>query len=257
MTYLTLTGETIDREHICCAFSDKKCAESYRLKKRWLTAEFEKGYVFRRLDERAKVFIEFGPAETAWVPVTAPGYLMIGCFWVSGKYKGQGHGKALLESAVRDAREQGKRGLVTVVGTTKFHFMSDTGWLREQGFTESERVPSGFSLISLDFFPSGDRPVFNDVVRTGTCPVQGGLVAYFSNRCPYAEYHVTESLVETAEKRRLPLTIIKLETMEQAQSCPSPATIFSLFRNGEFVTTDISVCMDSRFDKIVGERDQR
>lgn len=25
--------------------------------------EFENGYVFRRLDERAKVFIEYGPAE--------------------------------------------------------------------------------------------------------------------------------------------------------------------------------------------------
>ncbi|MCG8475268.1 MAG: YoaP domain-containing protein [Cytophagales bacterium] len=31
----------------------------------------------------------------------------------------------------------------------------------------------------------------------------------------------------------------------------TPATIFSLFYNGKFVTTDISVCMDSRFDKIV------
>jgi hypothetical protein len=42
--------------------------------------------------------------------------------------------------------------------------------------------------------------------------------------------------------------------MEQAQCCPSPATIFSLFIDGKFVTTDISVCMDSRFDKIVGKR---
>jgi len=39
--------------------------------------------------------------------------------------------------------------------------------------------------------------------------------------------------------------------MEDAQSAPSPATIFSLFYNGQFVTTDLSVCMDSRFDKVV------
>jgi len=39
--------------------------------------------------------------------------------------------------------------------------------------------------------------------------------------------------------------------MEQAQIAPTPATIFSLFYNGKFVTTDLSTCMDSRFDKVV------
>jgi hypothetical protein len=45
--------------------------------------------------------------------------------------------------------------------------------------------------------------------------------------------------------------MIKLETREQAQTAPTPATIFSLFYKGQFITTDISVCMDSRFDKIM------
>ena len=60
-----------------------------------------------------------------------------------------------------------------------------------------------------------------------------------------------EELIKTAGNWKLPLKIIKLETVEQAQSSPTPATIFSLFYNGKFVTTDISACMDSRFDKIV------
>jgi len=45
--------------------------------------------------------------------------------------------------------------------------------------------------------------------------------------------------------------LVKLETMEQAQSAPTPATIFSLFYYGKFVTADISACMDNRFDKTV------
>ncbi len=252
MAYVTLTKETVKNEHICCAFSDKKCAESYELKKQWLSAQFDNGYVFRRLDERAKVFIEYGPAENAWVPVTAPNYMMVGCFWVSGKYKGTGHGKALLAGVVEDAINQGMSGVVTVVGTKKFHFMSDTKWLLQQGFETVETIPSGFSLISLDFASSVEKPAFNESVRSGTCPDGKGLVAYYSNGCPYAEYHVRESLVETAGKRGLPLKTIKLETRADAQTCPSPATIFSLFLDGRFITTDISVCMDSRFDKIVG-----
>ncbi len=75
--YITLTKENIGTEHICCAFSDKKCKEGYELKKEWLRKEFDNGYLFRRLDERAKVFIEYVPAEKAWVPVNAPGYLII------------------------------------------------------------------------------------------------------------------------------------------------------------------------------------
>ena len=31
--FITLTKENIGKEHICCAFSDKKCKESYELKK--------------------------------------------------------------------------------------------------------------------------------------------------------------------------------------------------------------------------------
>jgi len=32
-------------------------------KKAWLKKEFDNGYIFKRLDERAKVFIEYVPAE--------------------------------------------------------------------------------------------------------------------------------------------------------------------------------------------------
>ena len=56
--FITLTKDNIEKEHICCAFSDKKCQESYNLKKEWLKKQFENGYVFRRLNERAKVFID-------------------------------------------------------------------------------------------------------------------------------------------------------------------------------------------------------
>ena len=252
MTYITLTPDSIGSEHICCAFSDKKCAEGYALKKKWLSREFENGHVFRRLNERAKVFIEHGPAEKAWVPVTAPEHMMLGCFWVSGQYKGQGHGKALLQEAIDHARENKKQGLVTVAGAKKLPFMNDTNWLIRQGFEVVDSIPTGFILLSLSLGKSKFRPRFNESVRSGQCPHDQGLAVYYSNRCPYSEYHVHTSLVETARKRELPLKVIKLETLEQAQSSPTPATIFSLFINGRFVTTDIGVCMDSRFDKIVG-----
>jgi GNAT superfamily N-acetyltransferase len=249
--FITLTKENIAKEHICCAFSDKKCAESYELKKDWLKKEFDNGYVFRRLDERAKVFIEYGPAEKGWAPIEAPNHLLINCFWVSGQYKGKGYAKALLQSAIDDAKAQGKDGLVTIVGTTKFHFMSDTKWFLRQGFETCETLPYGFSLLVKKLNPQAENPKFRESVKSGECEYKEGIAVYYSNRCPFTEYHINNSLQETARNKNLPLHIVKLATMEQAQSSPTPATIFSLFYDGKFVTTDLSACMDERFDKVV------
>ncbi len=248
---LDLDAANINDEHICCAFSDKKCAESYQAKKDWLKNEFSNGYVFRRINERAKVFIEYGPAEKAWLPITAPNYLNINCFWVSGKYKKKGYGKRLVQTAIDDAKVQRKNGLVTVVGTKKFHFMSDTKWFLKQGFEEIEKLDYGFSLLVKKLNKKALDPSFKESVKTGTCPEKKGLVAYYSNRCPFSEYHTKESLVETAKKRSLPLNLINLDSLEKAQAAPTPATIFSLFKDGKFITTDISVCLDSRYDKIM------
>ena len=130
--------------------------------------------------------------------------------------------------------------------------MSDTRWLVHQGFQVCDTTPSGFSLLHLPLgSKAGCTPRFNDCTRQNILDNNHGCVAYYSNRCPFSEYHVQHSLVESCHKRNIPLTTIKLETREQAQSAPTPATIFSLFCNGQFITTDISACMDSRFDKYI------
>lgn len=250
---ISLNKSNIDSEHICCAISDKKCKESYELKKNWLKQEFDNGYTFHRLEARAKVFIEYGPSEKAWIPVDAPGYLNINCFWVSGKYKGQGYGKELLKTAINDGKKQDKNGLITVTGNMKFHFTSDKKWLLKQGFEIIETTATGFDLLAYKLKPEAINPKFGESVLKAETEVKEGLVAYYSNRCPFSEYHVKESLTETAKKRNIPLKAIKIESLKQAQSAPSPATIFSLFYNGKFITTDVSVCMDSRFDKIMSK----
>ena len=181
--YIDLNSENIDTEHICCAFSDKKCVDSYQLKKQWLKQEFKSGYAFIRLDERAKVFIEYGPAESAWLPITAQGYLNIGCFWVSGKYKKNGHGKKLLQTVIDTAKSQDKNGIVTVVGKKKFHFMSDTKWFIKQGFEVVDELSSGFILLALNF-KNSQLPFFNKSTMFEVLTNTKGCIVYFSNRCP-------------------------------------------------------------------------
>lgn len=251
--YIDIKPSNIDREHICCAFSDKKSANGYMLKKEWMKDGFGDGLVFRRLDERAKVFMEYIPAEHAWVPVEAPGYLFIGCMWVSGKYKGKGYAKALLESIEKDAVAQGKNGLVTVAGDKKLPFMGDGQWFRTHGFETAQKLPSGFVLLVKKLKNDAPNPVFLESAMEGLPSGSEGIVVYYSDRCPYTDYYVNESLKEAIEKRGLKYKAVKLESMEQARECPSPATVFSLFKDGKFITTDLSVCVDNRFDRIINK----
>ena len=100
--------------------------------------------------------------------------------------------------------------------------------------------------------PAVPDPSFNKTVSSGECEDKEGVVVYYTHRCPFAEFHVRNSLMSVAENKGIPLKIVRLETMEQAQNAPTPATIFSLFYKGKFVTTDLSACMDQRFDKALG-----
>ena len=46
-------------------------------KRRWLVDRLPEGHVFRKLDVKEKVFIEYAPLETAWVPVEGDNYLYL------------------------------------------------------------------------------------------------------------------------------------------------------------------------------------
>ena len=93
MDKVILTQENIGQEHICCAMSDKKSAEGVEAKKGWLACRMEEGLQFVKLNVRGKVFIEYLPAEYAWVPIEADGYTFINCLWVAGSFKGHGYGR--------------------------------------------------------------------------------------------------------------------------------------------------------------------
>ena len=254
MNFLTLTPETLPQEHICCAIADRKCAAGTAAKKTWLAESYAQGWRFTRLDARGKAFLEYGPAETAWLPLDAPGWMAMGCFWVSGQFKRKGHGKDLLETALAAARAQGRAGLVTVAGRKKMHFLSDGAWLKRQGFVQVDALETGFVLLARRAEGQAEAPLprFADSARRGLAMAGPGITAVWSHRCPFTDHHVGTLLPALCARRGLPFTSIKLDSLAAAQAAPSPATVFSLFRDGRFVTTDLSVCLESRFDRLLG-----
>ena len=110
MELIKLTHENLDQEHICCAISSSKDVQVMS-KKAWLKERLDEGLVFLKGNVRGKCFIEYIPAEYAWAPVEAEGYLYIDCLWVSGQFKGHGYSNLLLNACIEDGKEKGKRGL--------------------------------------------------------------------------------------------------------------------------------------------------
>ena len=126
MNYIRITKENIDKEHICCAMSGKQSLA----KKDWLKHRFDEGLVFYRSEERGKCFIEYIPAENAWVPIKADGYLYINCLWVAGSMKGHGYSKELLSECIKDAEAQGSKGLCILSAEgRKREFLADPKFL--------------------------------------------------------------------------------------------------------------------------------
>ena len=109
MEYIRVTKENLEKEHICCAISNNKDIQ-VSSKKAWLADRFDEGLVFLKSVERGKCFIEYIPAECAWNPIEAPGYMYINCLWVSGSFKGHGYSSDLLSECIEDSKEKGKEG---------------------------------------------------------------------------------------------------------------------------------------------------
>lgn len=81
--FLSLTPENLAGEHLCCIIRTKKLHPGVEAKRRWLAARLEEGHVFRKLNEKATVFIEYAPLETAWVPIEGENFIYIYCLWAA------------------------------------------------------------------------------------------------------------------------------------------------------------------------------
>lgn len=249
MEIITVTKDNLEQEHICCAISNNNdCQVS--AKKSWLAERFSDGLVFKKGNVRGKCFIEYIPAEKAWSPIKADGYMYIDCLWVSGKFKGQGNSNLLLEECIKDSKEKEKQGLVVLSSKKKMPFLSDPKYLRHKGFELADTAAPFYELLYLPFGKVSDKPRFKDSVKSPRIEGQG-FVLYYTYQCPFTAKYVP--LIEiVANEKSIPFKTVRFETAEQAQNAPAPFTSYSLFFNGEFVTHEI--LSGKKFEKIIAEK---
>jgi predicted GNAT family acetyltransferase len=247
MDIIDVNLTNIDFEHVCCANSDKKGDTCLASRKSWMKNQFNDGLTFKKMNINGKVFIEYIPAENAWCPIDAPGYLFIKCFWVSGQYKGKGYANDLLNECIKEAKTQGKLGLVVLSSQKKMPFLSDPKHLKHKGFQICDTAKPYFELLYLPLTGSTPIPTFKGCCRTGSIE-ERGYVLYYSDQCPYAEKY-SLLIANVAKANGEQIQLVKFNSKDEAQKAPSPFTTYSLYHNGQFVTNEI--LSESKFLKLL------
>lgn len=236
MKIISLTPENLSSEHICCAIDNKKSASGVVAKKEWLACRIKEGLQFKKLDVRGKVFIEYLPAIHAWVPIDADGYLYINCHWVSGSYKAQGYGKALLGLCEEDAKNT--NGVVLIVGKKKKPYLSEKGFFLKHGFEVCDSAEPYFELLVKCFNPDAALPKFKSCAKEGMPAGTKGMDIFYTAQCPFTVPYI-ELLQSVIKEARMPIRVHQIDSKDAAQNHFCPVTTYSVFVDGVFVTNEI------------------
>ena len=233
--FINLTPENLPDQHLCCIIRTKKPHPGVEAKRAWLAERLKDGHVFRKLDEKATVFIEYAPLEKAWVPIEGENFLYIYCLWVNGDQKSHGYGKELMEYCIADAKAKGKSGICMLGSQKQKAWLSDKNFAQKFGFEAADFTDNGYELLCLSL--DGTKPRFCENAKRMTIPDKD-LTVYYSEQCPYT-YLFLESIEKYCSENSVPLNIVKVDTLQKAKSLPCVFNNWAIFYGGEFKTVNL------------------
>ena len=233
--FTNLTTENLSNEHLCCIIRSKKFHPGIDAKRQWLSGRLKEGHVFRKLNEKATVFIEYAPLETAWVPIIGDNYYYLYCLWVSGSCKGKGYGKALMEYCLADAGKNGKSGICMLGATKQKAWLSDQSFAKKFGFEVADTAGNGYELLALSL--DGTLPSFSQ--RAKKLEIESReLTIYYDMQCPYV-YQNIGIIRQYCETNGVPVFFIHVDSLQKAKELPCVFNNWAVFYKGKFETVNL------------------
>lgn len=242
--FINITEKNLDEEHLCCIIRAKK-HEGIKTKKAWLKDRLKEGHVFRKLNVKGTVFIEYVPLETAWVPVVGDNYIYIYCLWVLDEFRKHGYARSLMEYCIADAKAKGKSGICMLGAKKQKHWLSDQSFAKKFGFETVDSTDNGYELLALSF--DGSMPRFTDKARE--CRIEDkNLTFYYDMQCPYIFLNIRK-LKEYCNSNSIMANFNEVTSLEQAKNLPCVFNNWGVFYNGEFKT--VNLVFPSEIQKII------
>lgn len=233
--FINITSKNLANEHICCIIRSKKTHPGIEAKRKWLANRLTEGHIFRKLNAKATVFIEYAPLETAWVPIIGDNYYYIYCLWVLGDYKGKGYATALMEYCLADAKAKGKSGICMLGSTKQKAWLSDQSFAKKFGFEVVDTTDNEYELLALSL--DGTKPRFAPTVKEPEIENKE-LTIYYDMQCPYI-YQTIETIKQYCEMQDIPASLIQVDMLQKAKELPCVFNNFAVFYKGQFETVNL------------------
>lgn len=238
--FINLTTENLPDEHLCCIIRSKKAHPGIDGKRQWLAERLKEGHVFRKLNAKATVFIEYAPLETAWVPIVGDNYYYIYCLWVSGSPKGSGYGKSLIEYCIADAKAKGKSGVCMLGAKKQKSWLSDQSFAKKFGFEVVDTTDNGYEMLALSF--DGTTPKFAPNAKKEKIDNEE-LTIYYDLQCPFICQYI-ERVKKYCATKDVSASFIQVDALQKAKELPCVFNNWAVFYKGAFKTVNL-ICGDS------------
>lgn len=231
--FINITSENIDSEHLSCIIRSKKPYPGIELKRKWLSERIKEGHVFRKLNVKAPVFIEYAPLETAWVPITGDNFHYIYCLW-SGQ-KGNGYGKKLMEYCIEDSKQKGKSGVCMLGSKKQKAWLSNQDFAKRFGFEVVDSTDGEYELLALSF--DGTNPQIAESAKKEVIENEE-LTIYYDMQCPFINERI-ELIEQYCNLNKIPLSLRLVDTLHKAKELPCVFNNWAVFYKGKFETVNL------------------
>lgn len=248
-----VNASNVDEAGCFCAMS-KPDQTGYKEKLAWATERFQEGLRIK-LIRGGRGFIEYIPGRFAWRGIEAAGYMVVHCLWIAGRTRGKGHGKALLDACLRDAREAGMHGVAAVTAPNLVGLV-DTAFFLHHGFHVVQST-GGMDLVALKFDLAAADPRFSNDLKKKAKALGSGLTVISSPQCPYT-YEGAEQVVSLARADGIRARSLRVNSLKQLhETSPSPYASFDIAYDGEVVSHLFHCMTAGRLRKLISKEPAR
>ena len=204
-------------------------SEGYKQKAEWYSKTYEQGLRMKIAPNEMGVkigFIEYVPAEFAWRPVDAPGYMFIHCIYIySNKDKNLGYGSQMVKKCEEDAKKLNMKGVAVM--TSKGAWITNKTLFLKNGYEIVDKN-GRFELCVKKYDESAPNPKL--LKRQENTVSNKGWSLMYSDQCPWNCSSV-ETLSTVAKEQGIDLKVSKITSAKDAQNAPTGFGVFNILKD--------------------------
>jgi GNAT superfamily N-acetyltransferase len=231
MKIVNLTPENAKDHSFFCIKNIKE--PGFEFKERWFRNRVDEGLKLKVIyadDDKQVGFIEYVPAEFAWRPVEAEGWMFIHCIMVyPNKYRSSGTASMLINEAIAEAKVTGRKGVCTM--TSQGAWMAAKKLFIKNGF-EKVNSHGRFELMAIKLQEDATHPKL--INWENKLRAYKGWHLVYADQCPWHDKGI-RAIALSAKELGIKLKVNKIQTPKQAREMPSGFGVFALIKDGKLL----------------------